>query len=156
LDGLPRLTLVLGGARSGKSRYAETLVERAGRGCVYIATAQARDDEMAARIAAHRARRPAGWATIEAPIDLPAVLADRDADRAVLVDCLTLWLANALLAGRDVEADTGWSHSRPAPPRACACRTRSASASSPTMRSPAPSATRRAGSTSASPRSPTA
>jgi adenosylcobinamide kinase/adenosylcobinamide-phosphate guanylyltransferase len=107
LDGLPRLTLVLGGARSGKSRYAETLVERAGRGCVYIATAQARDDEMAARIAAHRARRPAGWATIEAPIDLPAVLADRDADRAVLVDCLTLWLANALLAGRDVEADTG-------------------------------------------------
>jgi adenosylcobinamide kinase/adenosylcobinamide-phosphate guanylyltransferase len=106
LRALPRLTLVLGGARSGKSRYAEGLVEQAGGVCVYIATAQALDDEMRRRISAHRARRPAGWTTIEAPIDLAGALAGLPSDRPVLVDCLTLWLSNVMLAERDVAADT--------------------------------------------------
>jgi adenosylcobinamide kinase / adenosylcobinamide-phosphate guanylyltransferase len=101
-DRLPRVTLVLGGARSGKSRHAETLIERASDSALYIATAEARDDEMAERIRLHRARRGARWTTIEEPLEIRARL-DRDAslDRPVLVDCLTLWLANLLEAGRD-------------------------------------------------------
>ena len=95
-----RLTLVLGGARSGKSRYAERLVLASGLAPVYVATAEALDDEMAARIAAHRARRGADWRTVEEPLDLVAALHRECApDRAVLVDCLTLWLAN--LMGQD-------------------------------------------------------
>jgi adenosylcobinamide kinase/adenosylcobinamide-phosphate guanylyltransferase len=101
---LPRLTLVLGGARSGKSSYAERLVAEAGPGCVYIATAQAFDEEMRDRIARHRADRPADWTTIEAPLDLAQAIAALPADRPVLVDCLTLWLSNTMLAERDVEA----------------------------------------------------
>jgi len=105
MDGtLARLTLVLGGARSGKSSYAERLVREAGRGCVYVATAEARDDEMRARIARHRAGRPADWTTIEAPLDLPRRLAALPGDRPVLIDCLTLWLSNVLLAERDLDA----------------------------------------------------
>jgi adenosylcobinamide kinase / adenosylcobinamide-phosphate guanylyltransferase len=95
-----RLTLILGGARSGKSRYAERLVLESGLTPVYVATGEALDDEMAARIAAHRARRGAGWRTVEEPLDLVAALHRECApDRAVLVDCLTLWLAN--LMGQD-------------------------------------------------------
>jgi adenosylcobinamide kinase / adenosylcobinamide-phosphate guanylyltransferase len=95
-----RLTLILGGARSGKSGYAERLVLESGLAPVYVATAEALDDEMAARIAAHRARRGAKWRTVEEPLDLVAALHRECApDRAVLVDCLTLWLAN--LIGRD-------------------------------------------------------
>ncbi|MCC7045136.1 MAG: bifunctional adenosylcobinamide kinase/adenosylcobinamide-phosphate guanylyltransferase [Alphaproteobacteria bacterium] len=105
MTGLPYLTLVLGGARSGKSRYAEALVADSERGCTYIATAQALDDEMRQRIAEHRTRRPAHWATIEAPIDLPAALSGHAPDRVLLVDCLTLWLSNILLAERDIAAD---------------------------------------------------
>ena len=96
-------TLVLGGARSGKSRYAEALVMRSPPPWPYVATGQAFDDEMRARIAAHRAARAAGWLTVEVPLDLPAALAG---DGPMLVDCLTLWLSNLLLAERDVDAAT--------------------------------------------------
>jgi adenosylcobinamide kinase/adenosylcobinamide-phosphate guanylyltransferase len=98
------VTLVLGGARSGKSRYAEWLIGTMPRPWVYIATAEARDEEMAARIAEHRARRAAGWQTIEAPHELPEALAAAPGDAAVLVDCLTLWLANLMLGSFKVEA----------------------------------------------------
>jgi adenosylcobinamide kinase/adenosylcobinamide-phosphate guanylyltransferase len=97
---LPQITLVLGGARSGKSRYAEQLVECAASAGIYCATAEAGDAEMAARIAAHRARRGPFWGTVEAPLALPEAIADQAApERPVLVDCLTLWLSNLLLAG---------------------------------------------------------
>lgn len=99
------LVLVLGGARSGKSRQAEALVESWPSPWTYVATAEAFDDEMAARIAEHRARRPAGWETRDAPHDLPEVLGGVPAGRPVLVDCLTLWLSNLLLAERDLEAE---------------------------------------------------
>lgn len=100
---LPRITLVLGGARSGKSRYAETLVREAGGG-IYLATAEALDDEMAARIARHRAERGDGWTTIEAPLELAAALEDGARHgRPILVDCLTLWLSNLMGAGRAVQ-----------------------------------------------------
>lgn len=101
------ITLVLGGARSGKSRHAEDLAEAAAAARVYIATAEPRDAEMAARIAEHRARRGDGWRTLEAPLDLCAALAEAaQPDRAVLVDCLTVWLANLMAAGRDPDAET--------------------------------------------------
>lgn len=102
---LPRSTLVLGGARSGKSRHAEALVENAAPAALYLATATPGDAEMAARIAHHRARRGARWTTIEEPFELVACLRrEARAERPILVDCLTLWLSNLLLAGRDVEA----------------------------------------------------
>ena len=100
------LTLVIGGARSGKSRYAESLIASAPPPWIYLATAEARDDEMAQRIATHRARRPSGWQTVEAPRDLAAALSALPCDAAVLVDCLTLWLSNQLLAGADIDAQT--------------------------------------------------
>ena len=100
----PALTLVTGGARSGKSTWAEGLVRRLGRPRRYIATAQAWDDEMADRIARHRAQRGEGWVTVEAPLDLCGALAGARADEVVLVDCLTLWLSNHLLAGHDPAA----------------------------------------------------
>ena len=99
---LPRLTLVLGGARSGKSRYAEALIGE--QPAIYIATATAGDEDMSARIRAHRARRGGNWTTREAPLDLAATLAAGDG-RPRLVDCLTLWLSNLLLAGRDPAAE---------------------------------------------------
>jgi adenosylcobinamide kinase/adenosylcobinamide-phosphate guanylyltransferase len=100
-----RFALVLGGARSGKSALAERLVRETGGRRVYIATAEAWDGEMAERIARHRADRGDGWRTVDAPLDLPAALAaEAVAGQAVLVDCLTLWLTNVMLAGRDVEA----------------------------------------------------
>ena len=101
------ITLVLGGARSGKSRHAEKLAEAAAAARVYVATAEARDAEMAARIAEHRARRADGWRTVEAPLELASALAQASApDRAVLADCLTIWLANLMEAGRDPHAET--------------------------------------------------
>lgn len=101
-----RLTFVLGGARSGKSRFAETLVTEAPAPWLYIATAEPLDGEMRARVAAHRARRGPGWETAEVPLDLAAALAAAPQGRAVLVDCLTLWLSNLLLAGRDPRAES--------------------------------------------------
>ncbi len=97
------LTLVLGGARSGKSRYAEALITRLPPPWLYIATAQAFDDEMRARIAEHRTRRAPGWRTVEAPLTLPEALHDAN-NAPVLVDCLTLWLTNLMLADADIAA----------------------------------------------------
>jgi adenosylcobinamide kinase / adenosylcobinamide-phosphate guanylyltransferase len=94
------LTLILGGARSGKSRHAQHLAEASDLPVTLIATAQARDAEMAARIARHRAERPAGWQTVEEPLHLAAALQQAAAaERCVLIDCLTLWLLNLLEAG---------------------------------------------------------
>jgi adenosylcobinamide kinase/adenosylcobinamide-phosphate guanylyltransferase len=100
-------TLVLGGARSGKSAFAERLVASADATRIYLATATAGDDEMRERIAHHRARRGDGWRTIEEPLALVAALSREDrAGNAVLVDCLTLWLSNLTHAGRDVDAES--------------------------------------------------
>ncbi|MEX0695165.1 MAG: bifunctional adenosylcobinamide kinase/adenosylcobinamide-phosphate guanylyltransferase [Rhodospirillales bacterium] len=102
---LPPLTLVLGGARSGKSRYAETLIEADGGG-IYIATAEAWDSEMTVRIDKHRARRGALWETLEAPTDLVGALTSKTCrGRCVLVDCLTLWISNLMLGKHDVERE---------------------------------------------------
>jgi len=98
-----RVTLVLGGARSGKSAHAERLVAALRVPALYVATATAGDAEMAARIAAHQARRGEEWTTQEAPLDLAAAIAA--ADRPVLVDCLTLWVSNLMHAGGDVAAE---------------------------------------------------
>ena len=102
---MPQLTLVLGGARSGKSRYAETLMTASPPPWVYVATAQAGDAEMAERIAAHRLRRGRDWQTIEVPHQLTAALEGVAAGAPVLVDCLTLWLSNRMLADGDLEAE---------------------------------------------------
>ncbi len=104
-DPFHRLALVLGGARSGKSRHAEGLITARPPPWVYVATAAAQDDEMRERIAAHRARRPDGWRTVEAPLALDDAL-DRVPTAPVLVDCLTLWLTNLMLGEHDVEAAT--------------------------------------------------
>jgi adenosylcobinamide kinase/adenosylcobinamide-phosphate guanylyltransferase len=95
-------TIVLGGARSGKSRHAEAIITEFPPPWVYLATAQALDDEMSARIALHRARRREGWITEEEPIDLARVLA-ASGPRPVLVDCLTIWLSNLMLGGHDID-----------------------------------------------------
>jgi adenosylcobinamide kinase / adenosylcobinamide-phosphate guanylyltransferase len=108
MGGIAKLSLILGGARSGKSRYAEGLVAalpppwRAP--WTYVATAEPGDPEMAERIACHRARRGASWRTIEAPRDLAGSL-QAVAAAPALVDCLTLWLSNVMLAGADIDAE---------------------------------------------------
>lgn len=105
---LPRTLLVLGGARSGKSAFAERLVRTSGRQPVIVATAEAGDGEMAHRIARHRQVRGPGWIVLEETLNLTGALeAASRPDRAVLVDCLTLWLSNLMLAGRDPAAETG-------------------------------------------------
>ncbi|MFH6598039.1 bifunctional adenosylcobinamide kinase/adenosylcobinamide-phosphate guanylyltransferase [Ectopseudomonas khazarica] len=92
------LELILGGARSGKSRLAEKLADESGQEVVYVATSQALDGEMTARVAEHRARRPGHWALVEEPLALARVLREQAApNRCLLVDCLTLWLTNLLL-----------------------------------------------------------
>lgn len=96
------LTFVLGGARSGKSRHAETLIENLPAPWTYVATAQAFDDEMRERIAIHRDRRDGRWSTIDAPHELAAALEGVPDGAPVLIDCLTLWLSNTMLAERDV------------------------------------------------------
>ncbi len=99
------VSLVLGGARSGKSAYAEELIQALPPPWIYCATAQALDDEMRDRIAHHKARRAEGWITLETPFDLAqALTAGR---HPILVDCLTLWLTNIMLAGKDVATETG-------------------------------------------------
>ncbi|MBV8652685.1 MAG: bifunctional adenosylcobinamide kinase/adenosylcobinamide-phosphate guanylyltransferase [Alphaproteobacteria bacterium] len=107
---LPRLTLVLGGARSGKSRYAEQFIGGAAKSATYLATAQALDGEMVERIRRHREGRTAApggimWHTVEEPLDLAGRLAETARpDCPILVDCLTLWLSNLMLADADVAA----------------------------------------------------
>lgn len=94
--------LILGGARSGKSRLAERLAGESGLEVIYIATSQALDGEMSERIRAHRDRRPAHWALVEEPLQLARVLSEQaSAQRCLLVDCLTLWLTNLLLMDDD-------------------------------------------------------
>ena len=104
-ENFPRLGLVLGGARSGKSGFAERLVRAAGLQKTYIATAQALDDEMKARIASHRRDRGQDWTTVEVSTDLAGALAQVPQDTVVLVDCLTLWLSNLMLAGADMDME---------------------------------------------------
>jgi adenosylcobinamide kinase / adenosylcobinamide-phosphate guanylyltransferase len=101
------LVLLLGGARSGKSALAVELAQRAGEPVVVVATAQARDEEMAERIREHSAARPADWAVVEEPIELCAALQAIEDGATILVDCLSLWVANLLERGeRDSEVET--------------------------------------------------
>ncbi|TYC50389.1 bifunctional adenosylcobinamide kinase/adenosylcobinamide-phosphate guanylyltransferase [Rhodobacterales bacterium] len=101
----PRTILVLGGARSGKSRYAEALADRSGLSKTYVATGAAFDDEMAERIRLHKVQRGTAWKTVEEQMDLPSVLkAECRPDCVVLVDCLTLWLSNLLFREQDMAA----------------------------------------------------
>ena len=103
---LPPVTLVLGGARSGKSRYAEALIDKHPGRRTYLATAEILDDEMKARVQAHRDRRDSDWKTVEEPLYLAnALKAETEQGAAVLVDCLTLWLGNLLGKERDIEAE---------------------------------------------------
>ena len=97
---------MLGGARSGKSRYAERLIATSRSPGSTWRRRKPSDDEMAERIAAHQARRAAGWQTVEAPLDLADALAAAPADAAVLVDCLTLWLSNLMEGALDIDAQT--------------------------------------------------
>jgi adenosylcobinamide kinase/adenosylcobinamide-phosphate guanylyltransferase len=100
------LILVLGGARSGKSRHAERLIAEHAPPWTYIATAEALDDEMRDRIARHRARRDERWQTLEAPHALADAVRQAPASRPLLIDCLTLWLSNRLLASADLQEET--------------------------------------------------
>ncbi len=99
---LPGVTLVLGGAASGKSAFAEDLVRRSGRGLVYLATAEVQDEEMRAKVERHRRLRGEGWQTIEEPRAPGRTLVGISGDRAVLLDCATMWLAHHLSAGSDL------------------------------------------------------
>lgn len=103
---LPPLTFILGGTASGKSKIAENLVISTGRPRVYLATAQAFDDEMKTKVAAHLAQRGSDWTTIEEPVDVASRLTERDTDQILLLDCVTLWLSNIILAERDEAADS--------------------------------------------------
>ncbi|TFF25637.1 bifunctional adenosylcobinamide kinase/adenosylcobinamide-phosphate guanylyltransferase [Jiella endophytica] len=100
------ITFVIGGARSGKTAFAEALVSRSGLSPVYVATGRAFDAEMDARIARHRADRGPTWQTLEAPLDLVGTL-EREAKpgRMLLVDCLTLWVTNLMMDGREIDAE---------------------------------------------------
>jgi adenosylcobinamide kinase/adenosylcobinamide-phosphate guanylyltransferase len=101
---MPPLTFILGGARSGKSRHAQTLAETSGRAPMMIATAQAFDAEMQDRITRHQSERGPAWTTIEAPIDLAAAIAQIQTPATIVIDCLTLWVTNLLMADRDIPA----------------------------------------------------
>jgi adenosylcobinamide kinase/adenosylcobinamide-phosphate guanylyltransferase len=104
---LAPVTFILGGARSGKSRYAQTLAESQPGACIYLATAEVRDDEMADRIRAHQQDRGPRWTTVEEPVSLvPALQRAAVPDGVVLVDCLTLWLANLMEQELDVGTET--------------------------------------------------
>jgi adenosylcobinamide kinase/adenosylcobinamide-phosphate guanylyltransferase len=102
-----KITFVLGGARSGKSSFAEKLVENSGLQPVYLATGRAFDKEMESRISIHRDRRGNEWQTVEEPLDLVGALEKHAGhDRFVLVDCLTLWITNLMMAEQNVAAET--------------------------------------------------
>ena len=95
------LTLVLGGARSGKSTYAQNLIESTGEAALFVATAIAGDEEMAARIVAHRASRPPNWVTLEAPLEVGKAIRNLTVTPWVLLDCVTLLTSNVLLSCQD-------------------------------------------------------
>lgn len=98
--------LVLGGARSGKSRYAQRRAEDGPGELVFVATAQPLDDEMAARIVRHQADRDMRWRTVEAPLDLAGIIASQAiAGRTLLIDCLTLWASNLMFAEHDIDRE---------------------------------------------------
>ncbi|WP_306112827.1 MULTISPECIES: bifunctional adenosylcobinamide kinase/adenosylcobinamide-phosphate guanylyltransferase [unclassified Roseovarius] len=99
---LPKLTLVLGGAASGKSAFAEGLAKRSGRGLIYLATAQVFDDEMREKVRKHKEMRGEGWRTHEAPMDLAPAIEAATGDDVILLDCATMWLSNHLLAESDL------------------------------------------------------
>jgi len=99
---LPNLSLVLGGAASGKSTFAEGLVLKGSDNPIYVATAQVFDDEMAQKVARHQRSRGTDWITIEEPIDLPRALAQAKPGQPVLIDCATLWLTNLILGEHDI------------------------------------------------------
>ena len=103
---LPQISLVLGGAASGKSAFAEQLVMNSGLAPVYVATAQVYDDEMAHKVRKHRDQRGKSWHTIEEPIDVAIALAKLNATQCVLIDCATLWLSNLILGEHDVDSAT--------------------------------------------------
>lgn len=100
----PKSTLILGGASSGKSAFAETLIKTTNRPLIYLASATAHDNEMDAKIQRHRQQRGQGWHTIEEPLDAAGVLARRKPGEALLFDCATLWLSNHMGAGHDIDA----------------------------------------------------
>lgn len=104
-NGFPKLSFVFGGAASGKSNFAENLAQSAGRDLVYIATAQGLDEEMQAKIKKHQNARGQKWTTIEEPLDLKAAVTRAPTASIVLIDCLTLWLSNAMHAELDVKAE---------------------------------------------------
>lgn len=99
----PKLTLVLGGAASGKSAFAEMLARQREKSRVYLATSSAQDAEMQAKINRHIAQRGPGWTTIEEPLDLGPVLSNLNAEHICLIDCATLWLSNQMMVGNDIE-----------------------------------------------------
>jgi len=99
---LPNLTLIIGGAASGKSDFAEGLVTACGKSKIYLATAQAHDGEMAAKISRHQVSRGTGWRTVEAPLNLSPALASATTNDVVLLDCATLWLTNHMMAETDL------------------------------------------------------
>jgi len=103
---LDKLTLVLGGAGSGKSLWAETLVSQACTDRIYLATARVWDSEMREKVDKHRTQRGDGWTTIEAPMDVAKALSEAKPDQAILLDCATMWLSNHLLEESDLEAET--------------------------------------------------
>jgi adenosylcobinamide kinase/adenosylcobinamide-phosphate guanylyltransferase len=104
---MSNFVLITGGARSGKSTFAEQLAAHPGRPVIYIATAQVLDDEMAWRVKKHRQQRPSSWQLIEEPFDIPSVLEEiRDKDAVVLLDCVTIWLSNLMLKSFSSSSDS--------------------------------------------------
>lgn len=100
------VSLILGGARSGKSAFAESLVEDSGRSKIYIATSEIWDDEMQSRVDLHKQRRGDDWVVVEEPLDLKAAIAKHaGSSTCILVDCLTLWLTNLMMAERSIEEE---------------------------------------------------
>ena len=105
---MENLTLILGGASSGKSAYAERLAQASSRAPVYLATGQGGDEEMAAKIERHQARRGPEWQLIEAPLDLAPALRSVDSGQIVLLDCLTLWLSNHMELNHKIVSKTDY------------------------------------------------
>ena len=105
MPSISHLSIILGGARSGKSTFAERLASSANRPRAYIATSQAFDVEMEVKIAKHRQDRGPDWQTIEAPLDIEGALAQVPANSVVLIDCLTLWLSNQMHTDADIDAE---------------------------------------------------